>query len=222
MLDMPFDNPATYKGHSGVDFGQPQGALVLASDEFIVTNRGWINDRAGYGVIVRYHNIPDTPSVLYCHFKDMQYVPAVGYAGEYGEVIGTVGSTGNSTGPHLHMEIVGGAGAHTYEGIWNYFDRRKVVSVAVTLADNEANYLVIAKAIDRALRWDVRRNAFGADAKNGATVWDRLGAIQNAVSGLNVDLDERDVDKIVSSLVASIPEGIADKVADEFAKRLGK
>jgi hypothetical protein len=127
-LAMPFANPNTYAGHSGVDFPQSSGTLVRASDDFTVVRRGWINNGAGNGAIVRYDKMNGL-EVLYCHFNNNNYVPNIGAKGAAGTVIGSVGSTGNSTGPHLHMEIMVGRDAHTYNGIWNYFNRNGVVGV---------------------------------------------------------------------------------------------
>jgi len=126
VLAMPFRNPNTYAGHSGVDYPQSTGTLVRASDAFAVVKRGWINNKAGNGIIVRYTN-RNGLEVLYCHFNNMNYIPQLGATGTKGNVIGSVGTTGNSTGPHLHMEIMVGNGAHTYNGIWNYYDRGAVV-----------------------------------------------------------------------------------------------
>ena len=125
-LAMPFRNPNTYAGHSGVDFPQATGTIVRASEPFVVVRRGWLNDRAGNGVQVRYTE-RNGLEVLYCHFNNLNYAPTVGASGNKGFSLGSVGSTGNSTGPHLHVEIMVGNGAHTYNGIWNYFDRGAVV-----------------------------------------------------------------------------------------------
>lgn len=125
-LAMPFGNPNTYAGHSGVDFPQATGTIVRASEPFTVVRRGWLNNRAGNGVQVRYDN-RNGLEVLYCHFNNQNYIPSVGAKGDKGFGIGSVGSTGNSTGPHLHMEIMVGNGASTYDGVWNYFNRGLVV-----------------------------------------------------------------------------------------------
>ena len=47
MLPIPFGNPSTYPGHSGVDFPQSSGTRIPASGNGTVTFRGWLNDRAG-------------------------------------------------------------------------------------------------------------------------------------------------------------------------------
>jgi murein DD-endopeptidase MepM/ murein hydrolase activator NlpD len=126
LLAMPFDNPSTYVNHSGVDYGQPEGTIIRASAEGKVTFTGWLNDRAGVSVIVTYKSL--LLPVLYCHQPKTAQLPRFGMDVEYGTTIGNVGNTGRSTGPHLHMEIMGTVkGAHTYEGIWLYFDRNKVV-----------------------------------------------------------------------------------------------
>lgn len=125
MLPQPFGNPSTYIGHSGVDYPQPAHTRVRASGPGTVTFRGYLNDRAAYSVIVDYD---DGPPVLYCHFDDLTDVPAVGSRTWEGSTLGRVGRKGlNSTGYHLHMEIMSGTGAHTFAGVWRYFSIKTVV-----------------------------------------------------------------------------------------------
>ncbi len=134
MMDQPFGNPSTYEGHSGVDYGQPTGALIKASGEGTVTGVGYWNDRAGYATVVDYEN---GPRVLYCHQPQNARRPSFGDRVAYGHNIGEVGSTGFSTGPHLHMEILEGEGAGTYAGVWNYFDRNRVVGDGSSTGNND-------------------------------------------------------------------------------------
>lgn len=125
LLPQPFPNPKTYVGHSGVDYPQGKGTRVRASGPGVVTFRGYLNPRAAYAVIVDYD---DGPPVLYCHFDDLTDVPPVGRRVGEGDTIGRVGRLGlNSTGYHLHMEIMSGTGAHTFAGVWRYFSLSEVV-----------------------------------------------------------------------------------------------
>ena len=72
----------------------------MAADRGVVVRAGWNNQ--GYGMfVVIDHNIDYV--TLYSHLQDV-YVD-VGDVVAQGQVIGTVGSTGNSTGPHLHFEL---------------------------------------------------------------------------------------------------------------------
>lgn len=126
MLPIPFNNPTTYHGHSGVDFPVQRGTLIRASGNGRVTSRAWQNKRAGYSTIIQYDN---GPSVLYAHQDNLHSVPSVGTRVTVGDIIGACGSTGNSTGPHVHMEIMTGAGAHTHDGVWKHFTSQRVVSL---------------------------------------------------------------------------------------------
>lgn len=118
---MPFGNPATYKGHSGVDFPQATGTPILASAPGTVISRGW-NSRGGFYVWVKYDGVDS--AVGYHHMPNHDKTPATGKRVKFREQIGHVGSTGNSTGPHLHSEVQGHA---TTDGYWKYFDRNKTV-----------------------------------------------------------------------------------------------
>lgn len=130
-LPQPFSNPTTYTGHSGVDYGEPSGKIIKASGNGIITFVGWWNDRAGWSTIVDYDN---APAVLYCHQLNMPGVKKGNRTFE-GSQIGVVGSSGHSTGPHLHMEIMSGNGAHTYDGVWLYFDKNRVVGDGSSAGD---------------------------------------------------------------------------------------
>ncbi len=86
--------------HRAVDIAAVQGTPVTAADRGVVVRAGW-NDQ-GYGrFVVIDHQIDYV--TLYAHL-DRILVHEGDIVGQ-GQVIGTVGSTGNSTGPHLHFEI---------------------------------------------------------------------------------------------------------------------
>jgi murein DD-endopeptidase MepM/ murein hydrolase activator NlpD len=84
--------------HSGVDIGAPMGAPVVAAGSGIIISSGWLG---GYGkaVVIQHNGVQQT---LYGHLSEVFVQP--GQRIEQGTVIGRVGSTGNSTGPHLHYE----------------------------------------------------------------------------------------------------------------------
>ena len=84
--------------HSGVDIGAPMGAPVVAAGTGIVMSSGWLG---GYGkaIVIQHNGVQQT---LYGHLSEV--FVQTGQRIEQGTVIGRVGSTGNSTGPHLHFE----------------------------------------------------------------------------------------------------------------------
>ena len=90
--------------HKGVDIGTPMGTPVLAAKSGTITSAGW---NGGYGeCIVINHGKGN--STLYGHLSG--YNVKVGDVVKQGQVIGYSGSTGNSTGPHLHFGIIENGG----------------------------------------------------------------------------------------------------------------
>ena len=88
------------KSHTGLDIASNQGTTVYASDGGTVTMAGW---NGGYGncIMIDHGNGYVT---LYGH---LNYIGvSVGQSVSQGSVIGQVGSTGASTGPHLHFEVL--------------------------------------------------------------------------------------------------------------------
>lgn len=89
----------TLRFHSGIDIGAYYGSSILAADSGIVIEAGWIG---GYGNTVMIDH-GGGYSTLYGHCSQL-YVRN-GQMVRQGEPIAAVGSTGNSTGPHLHFEV---------------------------------------------------------------------------------------------------------------------
>lgn len=94
----PRNNP--YGMHTGVDFAAPSGAPVRAARAGTVSNGGWDDS---YGRWIEIDHGGETKS-RYAHLSGSRVV--IGQHVAAGEVIGWIGSTGQSTGPHLHFEIL--------------------------------------------------------------------------------------------------------------------
>lgn len=88
------------KLHKGVDFAAPTGTPIFASLDGVVTDAGWTD--GGYGNIVELRHA-NGEVTLYAHANKV-YV-SKGQSVNKGQAIAEVGTTGRSTGPHLHFEI---------------------------------------------------------------------------------------------------------------------
>ena len=87
-------------GHPGVDIALPEGTTVVASDTGTVTFAGWNIYGFGNLIVVNHGNGYET---FYAHLSGISVVP--GQIVYQGNVIGSTGNTGNSSGPHIHFEI---------------------------------------------------------------------------------------------------------------------
>lgn len=86
--------------HSGTDIGAPMGTPVIAA----LAGRVLLSDfLGGYGMTIALEHSDGTQQTLYGHLSEIFVKP--GEMIQQGAVIGRVGSTGNSTGPHLHFEL---------------------------------------------------------------------------------------------------------------------
>jgi murein DD-endopeptidase MepM/ murein hydrolase activator NlpD len=97
-----------YKGrtHTGVDIACPLGTPLYAADSGVVIYAGWNSGGYGYMTIVDHQNGYFT---RYGHQKKGGVLVSVGERVRRGQVIGLMGSTGRSTGPHLHFEVMRGS-----------------------------------------------------------------------------------------------------------------
>ncbi len=90
------------KMHKGVDFAAPIGTPIYAGGNGIIE---YVGRNGGYGKYIRIrHN--NGYKTAYAHLSNYKKGISKGVRVNQGEVIGYVGSTGNSTGPHLHYEII--------------------------------------------------------------------------------------------------------------------
>jgi len=85
--------------HTGLDFAAPTGTPVHAVAHGVVTETGYAG-AYGYRVIITH---ADGTETWYCHLND--YYVSTGEEVESGETIAEIGMTGNTTGPHLHLEV---------------------------------------------------------------------------------------------------------------------
>ena len=90
-----------YKMHTGVDWAAPRGTPIMAAGNGTIAYAGW---KSGYGkhIKIRHANGYET---AYSHMSGIAAGSRDGARVRQGQVIGYVGSTGLSTGPHLHYEV---------------------------------------------------------------------------------------------------------------------
>ena len=90
------------KMHRGTDFAAPMGTPIMASGSGVITRARWCG--GGGNCIKIKHN--STYETIYAHMKNFARGIKEGIRVKQGQIIGYVGSTGKSTGPHLHYEVV--------------------------------------------------------------------------------------------------------------------
>lgn len=86
--------------HNGIDFGVPYGTAIYAADGGTVTKAGW---NGGYGILVEITHINGMVT-RYAH--NSSTAVSVGQEVGQGQLISYSGNTGNSTGPHMHFEVL--------------------------------------------------------------------------------------------------------------------
>jgi len=90
------------KMHRGTDFAAPMGTPIMASGSGVITRARWCGG-GGNCVKIKHNSRYET---IYAHMKNFARGIKEGARVKQGQIIGYVGSTGKSTGPHLHYEVV--------------------------------------------------------------------------------------------------------------------
>ena len=90
------------KMHRGTDFAAPMGTPIMASGDGVITRARWCG--GGGNCVKIKHN--STYQTVYAHMKNFARGVKEGLRVKQGQIIGYVGSTGKSTGPHLHYEVI--------------------------------------------------------------------------------------------------------------------
>lgn len=89
-----------WSGHLGIDIGAGDGAGIFAADSGVIVFAGWATGGYGNMVMIDHGNGYQT---LYAHLSNVSV--SCGRSVSQGQAIGSAGSTGNSTGAHLHFEV---------------------------------------------------------------------------------------------------------------------
>ena len=90
------------KMHRGTDFAAPKGTPIMASGNGIVAKARWCGG-GGYCIKIKHNS---TYSTIYAHMSKFAKGIKKKVRVKQGQIIGYVGSTGKSTGPHLHYEVI--------------------------------------------------------------------------------------------------------------------
>jgi murein DD-endopeptidase MepM/ murein hydrolase activator NlpD len=95
--------------HAGVDLGEPAGTPIRAVGAGTVFSTGWAYSGYGISVVVDHHD------GYFTHYAHMSRdAVRIGQQVKAGDLLGYEGSTGDSTGPHLHFEV--------HKGMWNQIE----------------------------------------------------------------------------------------------------
>ena len=90
------------RAHKGTDFAAPKGTPIMASGNGIIKKVGWCGG-GGNCIKIRHNSTYET---IYAHMSKFARGIKIGVRVKQGQTIGYVGSTGKSTGPHLHYEFL--------------------------------------------------------------------------------------------------------------------
>ena len=90
------------KMHRGTDFAAPMGTPIMASGDGVIIKASWCG--GGGNCVKIKHN--SSYSTVYAHMSKFSILSKIGNRVKQGQIIGYVGSTGKSTGPHLHYEVI--------------------------------------------------------------------------------------------------------------------
>lgn len=121
-ITTPFGKPGSWAAgkHTGADFGAPQGTPVVAAAPGRIIHVGW----GGWGQAYGLHIIEQMDDGRQCGYMHLSSTGVkVGQKVKAGQQLGKVGSTGNSTGPHLHFEL-----RTKPFGYWDFIDPTKLVT----------------------------------------------------------------------------------------------
>lgn len=194
-------NPVTgaYRLHAGIDLGAPGGSPIYAARGGTVVSAGW-NDGYGNYTIIDHGNGIRT---AYAHQSRMAV--HAGQAVAQGQVIGNVGTTGNSTGNHLHFEYMkNGQRLNPRQIIPQFSDGGYTFSTG--LAELHPKETVLSAPLTQDLHEGLGRFAKGENAQYNLTI-DLRG------SNISQDVDiERAVEKVMQKKERRV--GVKRKIGD--------
>lgn len=177
-------------GHNGTDYGIARGTPIKAAADGKVasaikgiTREGNASDGYGNHVIL-YHQTSDGKkyTTLYAHLKTVAV--SAGQIVKKGDVLGTCGSTGHSTGPHLHLEINEGWGINHSKRIDPSKAAQILTDGGTLTADSGSSSSAASLAVDKAMKQGSEMMKMPAKAQNA------LAILQGLYSGKEANIKE--------------------------------
>ena len=96
--------PRCYSGHAGIDYAGSVGDNILAAADGEIVAMSRVDPGSGNGIYVKLDHANDY-ATFYLHLNDIEAGLNIADTVEQGDILGTCGSTGASTGPHLHFQL---------------------------------------------------------------------------------------------------------------------
>lgn len=146
----------TVRIHKGVDWAAPTGTPIMAAFDGTISFQG---DGGGYGNLVKISH-PDGRETRYAHMSKFAPNLSVGATVKAGDVIGFIGTTGLSTGPHLHFELYLAGQA---------IDPLGTVTTIVAVTDGNSDDAAVEVLTDRIVRVESGGNAKAKNPLSSAT-----------------------------------------------------
>jgi TP901 family phage tail tape measure protein len=159
------------KLHDGIDIGAPTGTQIVATDSGRVISAGFNNGGFGYWTLIDHGS-----GLISGYAHQSRLAVAGGQAVNRGQVIGYVGNTGYSTGPHLHFQMGGGPGQFQNPRNWiPSLDVGGTVNYDNVLANLHKDETVLTSPLSAALERGINQldsgvsNAYYVDVKIDGT-----------------------------------------------------
>lgn len=146
----------TVRIHKGVDWAAPIGTPIMAAFDGTIAFAG---NGGGYGNLVKLSH-PDGRETRYAHMSKFAPTATVGQAVKAGDVIGYIGTTGLSTGPHLHFEMYFAGQA---------IDPLATAAIMVAALPSDSDEAAVELLVDRIIRVESGGNARAKNPLSSAT-----------------------------------------------------
>lgn len=197
--------------HAGIDIGAPYGAAVGAAGAGTVTMAGW---NGGYGntVMIDHGN---GLSSMYAHLSEI--LVSVGQLVSALQTIGLVGSTGNSTGPHLHFGLFQDGVAIDPSALWGYANGTTFATPGLHLVGEHGPEIVNMAGGEKVLNAKKTQGILNPAGKKTASSGKAIAPIFHInIKNDNTINSELDIKKVSKALAAELEEEIQLKAAGMY------